>query len=218
MHIDLSALSKALSSFPSEWDGKESILAMKESGYPQWRQMEWIGFFFQFLCENRLPSVGMNIPGHSYGNTTFDGFMCIDWDFKAHPIHNKNGKEANKLIANDLEATVKTVEKYGKTGLIVAVGEASFDNTETMPFRAWLTNLKGGESAYSLQNRIRGAKKRLYKTSFSLKHIDIYVLGQDDIKKQGVFQKGMRNSNGNPRREKLEIDLDTIAPLCQIKF
>ena len=82
MHIDLSALSKALSSFPSEGDGKESILAMKESGYPQWRQMEWIGFFFQFLCENRLPSVGMNIPGHSYGNTTFDGFMCIDWDFR----------------------------------------------------------------------------------------------------------------------------------------
>ncbi|MCL5674220.1 MAG: hypothetical protein M1501_00510 [Candidatus Omnitrophica bacterium] len=44
------------------WDGRESILKMKKSDYSQWRQMEWIGFFFQFLCEQGLPDI-IKIPG-----------------------------------------------------------------------------------------------------------------------------------------------------------
>ena len=36
---------------PKYWDGRESILEMKESGYPQWKQMEWIGFYFQTLSK-----------------------------------------------------------------------------------------------------------------------------------------------------------------------
>lgn len=218
MNIDLDTLSDALSSFPKYWDGKTSILTMKDDNYPQWRQMEWIGFYFQYLCDNNLGSIGMEIPGKRYGRTSFDGFWIIDWDFKSHPIHNKEGKEVTTLIANDLEATIRTIEKFGCTGLIVACGEASFDNPDSMPFREWLTDLKGGESAYSLENRKRGASKRLYKTAFSLKYIDIYILDKESIEKQHLFQKGMRNSNGRPRRDKLSIDLESIAPVKRIFF
>lgn len=137
MNIDLDTLSDALSTFPKHWDGRTSILTMKDDNYPHWRQMEWIGFYFQYLCDNILASIGMKTPGNKYGRTDFDGFWKIDWDFKSHPIHNKDGKESTTLIANDLEATTKTIEQFGCTGLIVACGEASFDNPDTMPFREY---------------------------------------------------------------------------------
>ena len=82
----------------------------------------------------------------------------------------------------------------------------------------WLTDLKGGESDYSLENRKRGAKMRLYKTDFLLKYINIYLLDKESIDKQHLFQKGMRNSNGKPRRDKLSIDLTTITPVKRIFF
>jgi hypothetical protein len=39
-------LSKLRTSIPSQIDGKEAILQMKEEGSVNWRQMEWIGFWF----------------------------------------------------------------------------------------------------------------------------------------------------------------------------
>lgn len=211
-------LSEVLKDFPPFWDGKEAILEMKEAGYNQWRQNEWIGFYFQYLCDKNLPQTGMEIPGARFGNATFDGNLLIDWDFKAHPIHDKNGRRATKLIANDLEATENTINENGNTGLIVAMGEATFDDPDSMPFRSWHKNLKGGDSAYSLQNIARGASKRLYKTAFEVKSIRFYILDRHDLDEQGRFQEGMRNSNGSPRRPKVELDLTTITPAHEIEF
>lgn len=59
---------------------------------------------------------------------------------------------------------------------------------------------------------------RLYKTDFLLKYINIYLLDKESIDKQHLFQKGMRNSNGKPRRDKLSIDLTTITPVKRIFF
>ncbi len=212
------ALEHVLTKFPAHWDGKESILKMKNEGYPHWRQNEWIGFFFQFLCDKYLKSIpGISIPGTKYGRSEFDGNLVIDWDFKSHPLLNKFGKPANELIANDMEATLLSLEENQKIGLIVACGYATFDD-ETMSFRKWHKDLKGGDSAYSLANIARGAKKRAYKTAFAVQSINLYVLDRQDVHNQGSFQKGMRNSNGNPRREKLSIDLRSIQPVKQIQF
>ena len=52
---------------PKNWDGKKSILEMKEGGSNQWRQMEWIGWYFEYLCQKNLYEI-MEIPGHKYGN------------------------------------------------------------------------------------------------------------------------------------------------------
>lgn len=212
------SLSEILKEFPSFWDGKEAILEMKKAGYNQWRQNEWIGFYFQYLCDKHLPQAGMKIPGTKFGRAKFDGNMFIDWDFKAHPIHDKNGKEATKLIANDLEATESTINRNGNTGLIVAMGEATFDDPDSILFRSWHKNLKGGDSEYSLQNIARGASKRLYKTTFKVKSIRFYILDRHDLNEQGRFQEGMRNSNGNPRRPKVEIDLTAITPVHEIQL
>ncbi len=47
-------LSKEFPTIPIIWDGRRSVLAMKEADFPHWKQMEWIGWYFQFLCEGIL--------------------------------------------------------------------------------------------------------------------------------------------------------------------
>lgn len=217
MNIDVGALSKVLLTFPKYWDGKTAILEMRDNGYPHWRQNEWIGFYFQYLCDKNLPKAGMKIPGTKYGRAEFDGNLMIDWDFKAHPIFNKDGKAKTELIVNDMEATVATIAKNGQAGLIVACGVAKFNDTD-MSFRTWHKELKGGDSAYSIANAARGASNRLYKVTFDVDHIDIFLLDKDTFASQSSFQKGMRNSNGNPRREKLQVDLSTLTPIKTIIF
>lgn len=47
---------------PKIWDGRASTVEMRDAGFPHWRQMEWIGFYFQFLCEKHLSGTA-DIPG-----------------------------------------------------------------------------------------------------------------------------------------------------------
>ena len=76
---------RLMSELPTYWDGKESIMFMKNNGSRQWRQMEWPGFYFQFMCEQILgKNEFFEIPGKSYGRVEFDGFRDINFDFKAH--------------------------------------------------------------------------------------------------------------------------------------
>ena len=44
-------LQNASRNVPKVWDGRSAILEMKEDGSKQWRQMEWMGFYFEFLSE-----------------------------------------------------------------------------------------------------------------------------------------------------------------------
>ena len=39
----------ASQSIPKVWDGRESILKMRDTGFKYWRQEEWIEFYFKFL-------------------------------------------------------------------------------------------------------------------------------------------------------------------------
>jgi hypothetical protein len=78
-------LASMLLSVPKHWDGKQAIEDMRNAGFPHWRQMEWIGFYFQFLCAKHLAPI-MRIPGPRYGNVEFDGLYKIPWDFKAHAM------------------------------------------------------------------------------------------------------------------------------------
>jgi len=50
-------ISEGFKNIPLVWDGRKSILEMKEAGFPHWKQMEWIGWYFQFLCERFLKDI-----------------------------------------------------------------------------------------------------------------------------------------------------------------
>jgi len=78
-----SEIKRCLIAVPTQWDGKDGILEMKETGYPHWRQMEWIGFYFQFLCEKHLKKL-FQFQKPRYDKVSFDGFYKIPFDFNTY--------------------------------------------------------------------------------------------------------------------------------------
>lgn len=193
-----------LRNIPKMWDGRKSILEMKNADYPHWKQMEWIGFYFQFLCEKYLSGV-IEIPGPKYGNVRFDGFKNVPWDFKAHAMNTSS----HQIIVNDSEATANGIKDYGAVGLILALGKVLY-NDEDRTFQKWHEALKGGLSDYSIERIKRGAWSRLRKVSFELKQISFIRITDDTLVKCGSFQMDFRNADGSARREKVLLDLEKI--------
>lgn len=209
-------LAEPLAEMPAEWEGRQAILEMKKVGYPHWKQMEWIGFYFQFLCDTKLSSI-MEIPGPKYGRVEFDGFFEIPWDFKAHPTKNAKGQESKSVIVNDRLATAQAIKKFGGAGLILATGEAIY-NDQDRRFQIWHQKQKGGLSNYEKERILRKAPSRLRKTAFRLSEIDLILLDDKMVKRLGSFQEGFRNSDGSPRNAKVLLDLENIKPARVIRF
>lgn len=131
-------LEEAASSMPKLWDGRQSILEMKNAGNCQWRQMEWMGFYFEFLCKNAFDGI-LEMPGMRYGRAEFDAFCNINWDFKAHAINST----AHKIITNDMEAVASAVNEHDHYELILAMSKVEY-NDEDRTFKRWHDELKGG--------------------------------------------------------------------------
>ena len=163
-------ITSAFYSIPTRWDGRQAILEMQSSGYRHWKQMEWIGFYFQYQCGIRLSTV-MTIPGPLYGNVEFDGFLIVPWDFKAHAMNTSS----HQVIVNDSAAIAEGIREHGSVGLILALGMVVY-NDENRSFQAWHETLKGGLSEYSKQRIQRGAWSRLRKVSFELRQITLIRL------------------------------------------
>ena len=195
----------ATQSMPKVWDGRAAILDMKNAGYKHWRQMEWMGFYFQFLCEKHFDGL-VEMPGVTYGRTEFDAFHQISWDFKAHA----SNTTTHNIIANDAEAIANTLSDYGYYGLILAVGEVEY-NDEERRFKKWHDQLKEGISQYELNRIKRGAMSRIRKTEFALLEIHFICLNSETLDQcSGSFQEGFRNADGSPQRPKVMIDIAKI--------
>jgi hypothetical protein len=186
------------------WDGRRSILEMKEVDFPHWKQMEWIGWYFQFLCERILEKI-VKIPGPGYGNVKFDGFNKVPWDFKAHAINTSS----HQIIVNDSEATASAIKEFGCVGLILAMGKVKY-NDDKRTFQKWHEALKGGKSQYEIERIKRGAWSRLRKVKFELEQISFIKIDDAVLIKCGSFQRDFRNANGTPRREKVLLDLEKL--------
>jgi hypothetical protein len=197
-------ISERLILLPTLWDGRGSILEMKDSGFKHWRQMEWIGWYFQFLCERSLKEI-MQIPGPKFGNSSFDGFFEIPWDFKAHAMNTSH----HHIIVNDSESTAKAIQNFGSVGLALAIGKVEY-NDEERSFQKWHEEIKGGKSNYEFERIKRGAWSRLRKTQFKLVQISFIKIDDEVLVKCGSFQRDFRNANGKPRREKVLVDLEKI--------
>ncbi|MEM3374529.1 MAG: hypothetical protein QW757_03075 [Candidatus Woesearchaeota archaeon] len=197
-------VSKNFLNISTKWDGKNAILEMKNSNFNQWKQMKWIGFYFQFICQKILRNI-FQIPGPKYSNVEFDGFYKIPWDFKAHAINTSS----HQIIVNDKEAIEKAIIDYHTVGLILAMGEVKY-NDEKRTFQKWHEELKGGKSKYELERIQRGAWSRLRKVEFNLKQISFIKIDKTTLLKSGSFQRDFRNADGSPRREKVLLDLEKL--------
>jgi len=202
-------ITSLLSTIQSHWDGKEAILALQRADY-NWRQMEWIGWFFEHRCREVL-SVDFQVPGDQFVNADlgkrveFDSKGLINWDFKSHPV---NGS-SNTATLNDTMATDWALRQDGYYGLIVAMLHVEYDDDERS-FYNWHESLKGKQSAYVLEGKKTGRPSRRRKSGARLESIQCCVFDAAHIQQLPQTQKGWRNSNGRPRPAKYaarELDL-----------
>jgi hypothetical protein len=205
-------LNQLSSTLPPIIDGKSAIEQMYDGGSRHWKQMEWIGFWFEFFVEKELMPALNATRGPRYGMTEFDLKTDYVWDLKAHPESNSS------LILNDQEAVGKCISENGGLGFIILHGEAKYD--ETGEFKAWHDAKKGKRSAYENQRIADGRPSRRRKVSFTpTKATAVFLENSsalEDALRQGwlkSFQEGMRNADGRPRRSKYMIsNADLIDP------
>lgn len=203
-----------LEKLPEYVDGKDAILELQEADY-QWRQMEWIGWYYEYKIFTILSETLGGAVGPTYGNTTFDYRRHSVWDLKAHPKHTNKGTPNEPMILNDQEAVEACVAENSGLGFIVVKGEAEFDSSGE--FKAWHDALKGGTSAYEHARIKRGARSRTRKIAFEIEGIDAYFIENQSVLETGIeegwlkyFQKGMRNADGSPRRAKYALRTDKV--------
>lgn len=194
---------------PPRVDGKSAIVEMRDGGSRHWRQMEWIGFYVEYVVEHRVRrDVGAK-QGPMRQNTQFDLQLTRVWDLKAHPT------AVSTAPMNDQMAIRECIRDYGGVGFVIVEVEAEYD--ESGAFKQWHDALKGGKSKYEQERVARGAKSRRRKTAFRPVSVTaVYLESEADIQVGLVagwlseFQTGMRNSDGTPRRGKFAITPDRV--------
>lgn len=202
---DIQLATQRLANLAASWDGKESILKLKEANY-NWRQMEWWSFYFEYLCFQRLRGQ-FQIPGDYFGKVktaSFDLKRTINWDIKAKAIKSDD----HRSILNDMAAIQQSVEKYGAHGLIVGLCDVEYnDNQRT--FQQWHEELKGGKSRYEMERIQRTSISRYRKTRADLREILFLIINKENERFLEIYHQG-RNSNGKPRPPKFMLNYEKI--------
>ena len=206
----ISLFDQLLKVIPRHVDGKNAILEMRDGGSTNWRQMEWIGFWFEFFLEKNLIPILGGARGPTFGTTQFDFKKKFVWDLKAHP------SGSNHLILNDQIAIKNCIESEHGLGFIIISGIAKYDSNGG--FKKWHDTLKGGTSTYEKNRVARGASSRRRKISFEPENL--HALWFDNVEEINSavndgwlksFQTNMKNSNGKPRPAKFQFNLDTVS-------
>ena len=192
-----------------DWYAQECIIEMRDAGYHNWKQTEWIGFYLEYLTES------INIPGVAnlklfVGNTTFNGCAgknVIDYKTSSKP-------EAD-IILNDQEAMSRVVNRYKELGYIIIKGETLKEENNELDL--WRQSLSG-KSKYVIAGEQMGRRHRKLKTVFAPQNLLYVAITSKNIKQLKVFNQG-RNSDGNPRNPKYILPNKilgeyTLAELC----
>lgn len=188
------------------WDGRASILEMKDADYPHWRQTKWIGAYFQYLCENTFAQI-LEMPGKRYGRAEFDAFGNISWVFKSHALNSSS----DTIIVKDSEAVSQTLDEYGCYGLILAIGNVEYSDEARVCFKKWHDELTGGTSAYLVNRIARGALSRKSVTAFALSGIYFICLDEESLNQcKGTFQEGLGFSDSADKPRKATLDVSRI--------
>lgn len=154
---DIKILKRKLKKLPTFWDGKESILELKEANY-NWRQMEWWAFYFELKAKEILQK-DFCFPGDKFGSVEFDLKRSINWDLKASAIKTNY----HKIILNDKKAMDESLKECKYHGEIIALCDVEYNDTNRS-FQKWHDELKGNKSQYVIEREERTSMSRYRKT------------------------------------------------------
>lgn len=196
---DVDIIQKKLHHIPSHWDGKKSILELKQADY-QWKQMEWWAFYFEYKCSQILSDF---TDGDTYNNTKFDLKNTINWDCKAKAIK----PDEHKVILNDTLAMEQSIVEHGYHGEIITLCNVEYDIDRS--FQQWHSNLKGGKSDYEKARIKRTNNSRYRKTKADIFEILIILITKNQLQFLDILKQG-RNSNGKPRPHKYMLNLEKL--------
>ena len=199
---DIPVFKQRLQCLPTDWDGRESILELKDADY-QWPQMEWWAFYFEYKASLLLQDV-CEIPGEKFDNVEFDLKRTVNWDLKAKAIKSDD----HKVILNDTAAMRESIVRHGAHGKIIALCDVEY-NDEKRSFQQWHDELKGGPSKYEQERRKRTSVSRYRKTRAQLTQIIFVVIEENDLASLAEMNQG-RNANGAPRPPKYMLDIEDI--------
>jgi len=197
--------------FPQYIDGREAIVSMKENGSNNWKQMEWMGFYFEEkACHSLDVDSGPTIDG-----TRFDLQKECVWDLKTHSRYTHSGNKRYEMYLNDACSMEQCIDDGGM-GFIVAYLEPEYDNDER-DFYNWHQELKGGDSQYTKNRKERGASSRRRKAAFEFDSIEAYWIDTRKELEQAIEDGWItrraqgRNHNGNERNDKYLMKPHNLA-------
>ena len=191
---------------PAVVDGRSAITEMRSNGSPNWRQMEWIGFWFEYFVDEVFLTDSVGLTGPRIGNTQFDMMLTEPWDLKVHP------SGARQVILNDKTAVDSCIERFEAINFLLLSGDVEYDD-ERQTFKIWHDSQKGGVSRYEVMRVREGRPSRRRKISFAPTKLIGVRLDKPSLENAirsrqiGYFQAGMRNSNGKARNEKYMMHL-----------
>jgi len=189
-HAEGAALVEALRrELPGRWDGRASILEMRDAGSTQWRQMEWAGFYFEEkvreILNEAYPTPPVGGPRVRFGNTVFDyASPTRVWDAKAHTAMRslrpdgepyRDSADAVSWL-NDARAMRECVELQG-LGFLVAEGLSRLDVTGE--FKQWHKALATGDGKKVREYTASTGRSRARKAAFTL--LELRALWIEDL-------------------------------------
>lgn len=200
---------------PSTIDGKNCINFLKENDF-NWKQMEWSGWWFDFIAKKCLEKMTGNTIEPRYGNSSFDGILNgADIDFKTHAIRNAKGIINRYVQCNDWNATIESIDKNGEIYFIVLDVDYEYDRDGS--FKRWHDYMKGTMSNYCFTTK---RISRMRKKSGTIDSIKVYKIDKETFNNNKICKKLSqgRNSNGAPRDYKMGINTKNISPIFSIQI
>ncbi len=184
----------------AHWDGRAAIEEMRAAEFRQWRQTEWMGFYFEFIGIPALINAFGGGPTKVL-NVTFDYSLGAPWDLKAH------SDSSRSAILNDARSVDQRLEE-GALGFVVLSGGREYDAEGK--FDKWqraITKQKGQKAS------VNSNHKRRRKSGFAPRSLSTYLVRnqahREDLVAAGALtvRSQGRQADGKPRPPKYHLNL-----------
>ena len=191
-------------SIPTRWEGIECYKYLVDKNHPKQRETEWPGFFHeacfeQYLDENEDKKTIVRFQQNKKkGDLDFDLFYpqinCYG-DLKCHSI----GEEA--IPGNKIENLIEAIKEGPLYYVICEHLTIKDSGPEFVTLNYWNDNVR------EVSKRGKDIEKQKGRMKAEVVLIDYIIIQIDEFnyKLLETFQKGFKNSDGNPRGEKFII-------------